>query len=118
MLGTFVLSAGYYDAYYSKAQKVRRVLKNKVDEILSHYDFIILPSTPDAAFKFGENSNDPIKMYLEDIFTVLANLAGVPAISIPLGKKQDGLPFGIQLLGREFDEANLMAFSNYLVNTV
>ncbi len=116
MLGTFVLSAGYYDAYYSKAQKVRRVLKNKVDEILNEYDFILMPSTPDAAFKFGENSNDPIKMYLEDIFTVLANLAGVPAISLPLGKKQDGLPFGMQLMGKEFDEANLLAFSNYLVN--
>ncbi len=116
MLGTFVLSAGYYDAYYSKAQKVRRLLKNKVDEILTDYDFILLPSTPDAAFKFGENSNDPIKMYLEDIFTVLANLAGVPAISLPMGKKKDGLPFGIQLMGKEFDEANLLAFSNYLVN--
>ncbi|MBL0048402.1 MAG: Asp-tRNA(Asn)/Glu-tRNA(Gln) amidotransferase subunit GatA [Bacteroidetes bacterium] len=118
MLGTFVLSAGYYDAYYSKAQKVRRVLKNKVDEILTEYDFILTPSTPDAAFKFGENSSDPIKMYLEDIFTVLANLAGVPAISLPLGKKLDGLPFGIQLMGKEFDEANLLAFSNYLVNNV
>ena len=116
MLGTFVLSAGYYDAYYSKAQKVRRILKDEVDKILSQYDFILMPTTPDAAFKFGENSNDPIKMYLEDIFTVLANLAGVPAISLPVGKKKDGLPFGIQLLAKEFDEANLLAFSNYLVN--
>lgn len=117
MLGTFVLSAGYYDAYYSKAQKVRRILKNKVDELFTAYDFIVLPSTPDAAFKFGENSNDPIKMYLEDIFTVLANLAGVPSISLPLGNKKDGLPFGIQVLSKEFDESNLLAFSNYLVNT-
>lgn len=116
MLGTFVLSAGYYDAYYSKAQKVRRILKNKVDELFSSYDYIIIPSTPDSAFKFGENSNDPIKMYLEDIYTVLANLAGVPAISLPLGNKKDGLPFGIQVLSKEFDEANLLAFSNYLVN--
>jgi aspartyl-tRNA(Asn)/glutamyl-tRNA(Gln) amidotransferase subunit A len=116
MLGTFVLSAGYYDAYYSKGQKVRRILKNKVDQIFAEYDFILMPTTPDSAFKFGENSKDPIKMYLEDIFTVLANLAGVPAISLPLGKKQNGLPFGIQLLSKEFDEANLLAFSNYLVN--
>ncbi len=118
MLGTFVLSAGYYDAYYSKAQKVRNLLKHKVDEILTQADFIIMPTTPDVAFKFGENSNDPIKMYLEDIFTVLANLAGVPAISLPLGKNKEGLPFGIQLLGKEFDEGNMLAFSNYLVNNV
>lgn len=116
MLGTFVLSAGYYDAYYSKAQKVRRILKNKVDEILTQYDFIVLPSTPDCAFKFGENSQDPIKMYLEDIFTVLANLAGIPSISLPLGQKQNHLPFGIQVLAKEFDESNLLAFSTYLVN--
>lgn len=116
MLGTFVLSAGYYDAYYSKAQKVRRILKNKVDEILTQYDFIVLPSTPDSAFKFGENSQDPIKMYLEDIFTVLANLAGIPSISLPLGQKQNHLPFGIQVLAKEFDESNLLAFSTYLVN--
>ncbi len=116
MLGTFVLSAGYYDAYYSKAQKVRRILKNKVDEILSNYDFIVLPSTPDSAFKFGENSQDPIKMYLEDIFTVLANLAGIPSISLPIGQKQNQLPFGIQVLAKEFDESNLLAFSTYLVN--
>lgn len=116
MLGTFVLSAGYYDAYYSKAQKVRRILKNKVDEILTQYDFILLPSTPDSAFKFGENSQDPIKMYLEDIFTVLANLAGIPSISLPLGQKQNHLPFGIQVLAKEFDESNLLAFSTYLVN--
>ncbi len=116
MLGTFVLSAGYYDAYYSKAQKVRRILKNKVDEILSNCDFIVLPSTPDSAFKFGENSQDPIKMYLEDIFTVLANLAGIPSISLPIGQKQNQLPFGIQVLAKEFDESNLLAFSTYLVN--
>ncbi len=118
MLGTFVLSAGYYDAYYSKAQKVRRLLKNKMDEIFADYDFVIIPTTPDAAFKFGENSKDPIKMYLEDIFTVLANLAGVPAVSLPLGKKKDGLPFGIQLMAKDFDEANMLAFSSYLVNNV
>ena len=116
MLGTFVLSAGYYDAYYSKGQKVRRIIKNKTQEILNKYDFILLPSTPNSAFKFGQNDADPIAMYLEDIFTVQANITGLPAISLPLGKKTDGLPFGIQLMGKAFDESRLLAFSNYLMN--
>jgi aspartyl-tRNA(Asn)/glutamyl-tRNA(Gln) amidotransferase subunit A len=104
MLGTFVLSSGYYDAYYSRAQRVRRVLQNKTNEILSQYDFILTPTTADAAFQLGQKSADPIAMYLEDIFTVQANLTGHPAISIPLGKKENGLPFGIQILGRAFEE--------------
>ena len=116
MLGTFVLSAGYYDAYYSKGQKVRRIIKNKTQVILNKYDFILLPSTPNSAFKFGQNDADPIAMYLEDIFTVQANITGLPAISLPLGKKTDGLPFGIQLMGKAFDESRLLAFSNYLMN--
>ena len=116
MLETFVLSAGYYDAYYSKGQKVRRIIKNKTQEILNKYDFILLPSTPNSAFKFGQNDADPIAMYLEDIFTVQANITGLPAISLPLGKKTDGLPFGIQLMGKAFDESRLLAFSNYLMN--
>lgn len=116
MLGTFVLSEGYYDAYYSKAQKVRRLIKNKTAEILKDNDFILLPSTPDVAFEFGKNSADPVKMYLEDIFTVQANLAGNPAISLPLGKSND-LPFGIQLIARDFAETDLLAFSNALMNT-
>jgi len=116
MLGTFVLSAGYYDAYYSKGQKVRRIIKNKTQEILNKYDFILLPSTPNSAFKFGQNDADPIAMYLEDIFTVQANITGLPAISLPLGKKTAGLPFGIQLMGKAFDESRLLAFSNYLMN--
>jgi aspartyl-tRNA(Asn)/glutamyl-tRNA(Gln) amidotransferase subunit A len=115
MLGTFVLSAGYYDAYYSKGQKVRRLLQDKTNEILEQYDFILLPTTPGTAFKFGENSADPIKMYLEDIFTVQANLTGMPAISLPLGKHSNGLPFGVQLIGRRFDEGRLLAFSEYLM---
>lgn len=115
MLGTFVLSHGYYDAYYTKAQKVRRLIQNKTNEILSDFDFILTPTTPDAAFEFGANSKDPIKMYLQDIFTVQANLAGNPAISLPLFEKKDGMPFGIQLIGKSKDEENLLQFSSYLM---
>lgn len=114
MLGTFVLSAGYYDAYYSKGQKVRRLLKNKTEEILKAYDYILLPSTPGTAFEFGANSADPIKMYLEDIFTVQANLTGIPAISVPAGKSKSGLPFGIQVMGRNFDESGVIGFAGYV----
>ena len=108
MLGTFVLSAGYYDAYYSKAQKVRNKIRQKTREILSEYDFIVTPSTPGTAFEFGKNSEDPIKMYLEDIFTVQANLVGNPAISVPNGTHSNGLPIGIQILGRDFEEGHLL----------
>ena len=115
MLGTFVLSAGYYDAYYSKGQRVRRLLQNKTNEILNKYDYILLPTTPGTAFKFGQNSADPIAMYLEDIFTVQANITGVPAISLPMGTHTNGLPYGIQLFAKSFDEENLFAFSEYLL---
>lgn len=108
MLGTFVLSAGYYDAYYSKAQKVRNKIRQKTREILSEYDVIITPSTPGTAFEFGKNSADPIKMYLEDIFTVQANIAGCPAISIPNGLHSNGLPIGLQIMGRDFEEGSLL----------
>ena len=108
MLGTFVLSAGYYDAYYSKAQKVRNKIRQKTREILSEYDFIITPSTPSTAFEFGKNSEDPIKMYLEDIFTVQANIVGCPAISVPNGTHSNGLPIGLQIMGRDFEEGNLL----------
>ena len=111
MLGTFVLSSGYYDAYYSKGQKVRNLLREKTLEILNKYDIIVTPSTPGPAFPFGKNSQDPIKMYLEDIFTVLANLAGVPAISIPSGKTSDQLPYGIQFMAKPFCEEELLRFS-------
>lgn len=115
MLGTFVLSAGYYDAYYSKGQKVRRIVQNKTNEILNKYDFIIIPTTPATAFKAGKNSADPVAMYLEDIFTVQANITGHPAISIPTGKHSNGLPFGVQLIGRAFEEASLLQFSKKLM---
>lgn len=107
MLGTFVLSAGYYDAYYSKAQKVRNKIRQKTRDILSQYDFIVTPSTPGTAFEFGKNSADPIKMYLEDIFTVQANIVGCPAISVPNGTHSNGLPIGLQIMGRDFEEGNL-----------
>lgn len=108
MLGTFVLSAGYYDAYYSKAQKVRNKIRQKTRDILSQYDFIVTPSTPGTAFEFGKNSADPIKMYLEDIFTVQANIVGCPAISVPNGTHSNGLPIGLQIMGRDFEEGNLL----------
>ncbi len=114
MLGTFVLSAGYYDAYYSKAQKVRNKIRQKTREILSQYDFIVTPSTPSTAFEFGKNSEDPIKMYLEDIFTVQANLVGNPAISVPNGIHSNGLPIGFQIMGRDFEEGNLLNLANQI----
>ncbi|MAZ36117.1 MAG: Asp-tRNA(Asn)/Glu-tRNA(Gln) amidotransferase GatCAB subunit A [Crocinitomicaceae bacterium] len=116
MLGTFVLSAGYYDAYYSKAQKVRRLIQDKTFEILSEYDFILTPTTPHTAFKIGSHGNDPIAMYLEDIFTVQANLAGVPGVSIPLFTHSNGMPFGLQLIAHKFEEGKLLQFAEELAD--
>lgn len=116
MLGTYVLSAGYYDAYYTKAQKVRRLVREKTQEILREYDFILSPTTPHSAFDLNAQTNDQIKMYLEDIYTVQANLAGIPAISLPLGEKSDKMPFGIQLMANEFEEDKLLCFSKELMN--
>ena len=115
MLGTFVLSSGYYDAYYSKGQRVRRLLQDKTNEILEKYDFIILPTTPGTAFEFGQKSADPIAMYLEDIYTVQANITGLPAISLPMGKHSNGMPFGVQVIGKNFADAEVFAFSDYLM---
>jgi len=115
LLGTFVLSAGYYDAYYSKAQKVRRLIRDFTLSIFEDFDFILLPTTPGTAFPIGEKSNDPLVMYLEDIFTVQANLCGIPAISLPLGKHSNGLPFGVQLMGNLMKENELLAFSEELL---
>jgi aspartyl-tRNA(Asn)/glutamyl-tRNA(Gln) amidotransferase subunit A len=116
MLGTFVLSASYYDAYFTKAQKVRRLIKDFTENLLSDFDYIIMPTTPSTAFKFGEHSNDPVAMYLEDLFTVQASVSGVPAISIPNGKDENGMPIGLQVISNSFKEAELYAFSNYLTN--
>ena len=112
MLGTFVLSAGYYDAYYAKAQKVRRLIKNSTVDILNKYDFILTPTTTNAAFKIGQKTANPIEMYLEDIYTVQANLVGMPAISLPAGTNSAGLPFGIQFMANTFEEQKLLAFAN------
>jgi aspartyl-tRNA(Asn)/glutamyl-tRNA(Gln) amidotransferase subunit A len=114
LLGTFVLSAGYYDAYYAKAQQVRRLVTDKLNEILSEYDAILMPTTPATAFKIGEKTDDPIAMYLADIYTVLANLAGVPAISVPLQRHSNGMPYGVQIITKQFSEANLLNIADYI----
>lgn len=108
MLGTYVLSAGYYDAYYLKAQKVRRLIKNDFDRAFEQVDLILTPTTPTTAFKIGEKSNDPLEMYLNDIYTTSANLAGIPGISFPYGKDSEGLPIGLQFLSKQFDELSLL----------
>ncbi len=112
MLGTFVLSAGYYDAYYRKAQRVRRLIKDDFDQAFSKVDAIITPTAPTTAFKFGAKTSDPVEMYLEDIFTVSANLAGIPGISVPAGNDSSGLPVGMQLLGRQFDEQTILSLAD------
>lgn len=114
MAGTFVLSHGYYDAYYTKGQKVRRVLKDKTNEIFAKYDYILLPTAPSTAFELNA-VKDTITMYLQDIFTVHANLTGNPAISLPIGTHSNGLPFGIQVMAKHFDEKGMFDFANYLV---
>ena len=108
MIGTYVLSSGYYDAYYLKAQKVRRLIKNDFDDAYKNVDAILTPSTPSSAFKIGEKLNDPVSMYLNDIFTVPINLAGLPAISIPAGHDNNGFPLGLQIIGKAFDEQNIL----------
>ncbi|MXV51749.1 Asp-tRNA(Asn)/Glu-tRNA(Gln) amidotransferase subunit GatA [Pedobacter sp. HMF7647] len=117
MIGTFVLSAGYYDSFYGKAQKVRQLIRAKTDEILSKYDFILMPTTPTPAFGIGEKMSDPVVMYLADIFTVQASLAGIPAVSLPLGNNSNNLPLGIQFLGKRFGEGDLLAFSKYIMES-
>lgn len=109
MLGTFVLSSGYYDAYYTKAQKVRRLLSDYMDQLFAEYDLVVLPTCPSTAFKLGDKDRSPVDMYLEDIFTVLASLTGIPAISIPAGiHPEDGMPLGIQLMAQKGEEGMLL----------
>ena len=108
MIGTYVLSSGYYDAYYLKAQKVRKLIKNDFDDVFKKVDAILTPSTPSSAFKVGEKSNDPVSMYLNDIFTVPVNLAGLPGISIPAGLDKNNYPLGLQIIGKPFDEQNIL----------
>ena len=112
MLGTYALSAGYYDAYYLKAQKVRTLIATDFEEAFSKVDAIVTPTCPTAAFKLGEKSEDPLAMYLADIYTVTADLAGIPGISIPCGQTSGKLPIGLQILGRHFDEATILRVAN------
>ena len=118
MSGTFVLSSGYYDAYYSKAQKVRRLISDKTLQVLKDYDFILCPAAPTPAFKIGEKTDDPIAMYLGDIFTVQANLVGIPGISVPVSTSSEGLPIGMQFMAGKFEEAKLLAFCQYLLQLI
>ncbi len=112
LLGTFVLSAGYYDAYYQKAQRVRTLLARDFDDAFTEVDAIALPTTPTPAFSIGEKSEDPLSMYLSDIFTITANLIGAPALSVPAGFSESGLPVGAQLIGKHFDEATILALGH------
>jgi aspartyl-tRNA(Asn)/glutamyl-tRNA(Gln) amidotransferase subunit A len=116
MLGTFVLSAGYFDAYFTKAQQVRKLLCNKTELIFNSFDFIFLPTAPTTAFKIGEKMDDPIAMYLADIYTVYANLAGLPAISLPLFKHSNSMPFGLQVMANKLNELPLLQLSQLLIS--
>ena len=114
MLGTYVLSAGYYDAYYRKAQRVRRLIQKDFHDAFRSVDCVLMPTAPTTAFHFGEKTEDPLQMYLSDIYTVSANLAGVPAISVPFGHDGKGLPIGVQLVGKQFDEATILKAADFL----
>lgn len=116
MLGTYVLSAGYYDAYYGKAQKVRRLIQNDFFEAFNSVDCILTPTSPTTAFGFGEKSGNPLQMYLSDIFTVSANLAGIPGISVPFGSDAKGLPIGLQVLGKQFDEPTILKVGDFIAS--
>ena len=118
MIGTYVLSSGYYDAYYLKAQKVRQLIKKDFNDAFSKVDAILTPSTPSSAFKIGEKTNDPVSMYLNDIFTVPINLAGLPGISIPAGKDKNNYPLGLQVIGKPFDEQNILNISYALEDKI
>jgi aspartyl-tRNA(Asn)/glutamyl-tRNA(Gln) amidotransferase subunit A len=108
MLGTYVLSAGYYDAYYLKAQQVRTLIRRDYEQAFARVDVVAMPTSPTPAFRLGEKTDDPLQMYLADVFTVSANLSGLPAISVPCGFSGGRLPIGLQLTGRAFDEATLL----------
>ncbi|RJE71408.1 Asp-tRNA(Asn)/Glu-tRNA(Gln) amidotransferase subunit GatA [Reichenbachiella sp. MSK19-1] len=114
LLGTYVLSEGFYDAYYTKAQKVRRLIRDEMKSLLENNDFIIMPTAPTPAFDLNSHDRNPLEMYLEDIFTVQASLAGLPCVSIPNGTDENGLPIGIQVICNSFEEEKLLSFSKYL----
>ena len=115
LLGTFVLSSGYYDAYFTKAQQVRRLLVDKTEAIFADYDAVIMPTSPTTAFAIGQKNTDPIAVYLADIFTVFANLTGIPGMSVPLFKHSNGLPFGLQIMTKKEDELTLLQMAGYLL---
>ena len=116
LIGTYVLSAGYYDAYYIKAQKVRRLIANDFDKAFESCDVLLTPTAPSAAFKLGENQDDPVKMYLNDVFTIPASLAGAPAMSVPTGLNADGLPLGLQIIAPRWDEVTMFKTARALEN--
>ena len=117
LIGTYVLSAGYYDAYYTRAQKVRALIQRDFTAAFTHVDALLTPTAPSAAFAQGDNMDDPITMYLNDVFTVPANLAGVPGLSVPAGLDEAGLPLGLQVLGRPFDEETVFAIGAVIENS-
>ena len=108
MLGTYVLSAGYYEAYYAKAQKVRRLIQNDFKQAFEEVDVIVSPTAPTTAFELGENTDDPVQMYLNDIYTTSANLAGICGINVPAGKHSNGLPYGMQFMADSFEESKML----------
>ena len=116
LIGTYVLSHGYYDAYYLQAQKIRRLIANDFVEAFKNCDVILSPTSPSLAFKIGEKSNNPVQMYLSDIYTIGVNLAGLPGMSLPCGFSKSGLPIGMQLIGNYFDEAKLLNTANIYQN--
>ena len=118
MLGTYVLSSGYYDAYYRKAQKVRRLIKEDFDNVFKQVDLLITPTTPTVAFKIGEKSDDPLQMYLSDIYTTSANLAGIPGMNIPIGKNSENLPIGLQILSQQFEEEKIFQLAKHIQDEI
>jgi aspartyl-tRNA(Asn)/glutamyl-tRNA(Gln) amidotransferase subunit A len=117
MLGTYILSAGYYDAYYRKAQKVRTLIKQDFQQVFEHVDCLITPTAPTTAFRIGEKTSDPLEMYLSDIYTVSVNLAGLPGLAVPIAKDSQGLPVGLQLIGRPFEEHRLIQAADFIEKT-
>ena len=114
MLGTYVLSAGYYDAYYNKARKFRRLIKEDFDRAFEKFDCLITPVSPTTAYKLGDKIDDPLQMYLSDIYTISINLAGIPGLAIPFGKSSEGLPIGFQILGKHFSEDTILRLGHFI----
>ena len=118
ILGTFILSSGYYDSYYNQALKVRRLIKNQFVDAFEDVDLILTPTSPSPAFKIGEKIKDPVTMYLSDIFTVPMSLAGVPAMNVPFGENKEGLPIGVQFVSNYFDENKIFSIAKFINNNI